>query len=158
MSVRPCLQEDSYSPGFQWPVIQTYYQKILQSVPIIFKKSLFIDRTVRWSLTEDVLEVLAPRDEELNPDGDRGSVPRQAPTGDARRSDRRARKRKSCWDQAPEGGKTVVIKPPSHWKEMRYYCSGDNDWHKLLQKILFADAVCGTHTPYRHLAEILNLF
>ena len=34
------------------------------------------------SVTEDVLEVLAPRDEELNPDGDRGSVPQHVPTGD----------------------------------------------------------------------------
>ena len=33
MSGRPCLQNESYFPGFQWPVIQTYYQKILQSVP-----------------------------------------------------------------------------------------------------------------------------
>ena len=31
ISVRPCLQGDSYSPGFQWPVIQTCYQKILQN-------------------------------------------------------------------------------------------------------------------------------
>ena len=31
MSVKACLQEDSYSPWFQWPVIPTCYQKILQS-------------------------------------------------------------------------------------------------------------------------------
>ena len=111
------------------------------------------------SVTEDVLEVLAPRDEELNPDGDRGSVPQHVPTGDAPRSDRRAKKRKSRWDEAPkEGNTTVVIKPPSHWKEMQNCCSGDNDRNELLQKILFADAVCGTHTPYLHLAKILNLF
>ena len=92
------------------------------------------------SVTEDVLEVLAPRDEELNPDGDRGSVPQHVPTGDARRSDRRAKKRKSRWDEAPkEGNTTVVIKPPRHCKEMQNCCSGDNDRNELLQKILFTD-------------------
>ena len=28
MSVRPCLQEDSYSPGFQWPVIDILSENI----------------------------------------------------------------------------------------------------------------------------------
>ena len=35
MPAIPCLQEDSYSPGFQWPVIQTCYQKILQNFSFV---------------------------------------------------------------------------------------------------------------------------
>lgn len=108
------------------------------------------------------LDIHAPFDAELNP-----TVDVCTPAGAS------ARKRKSRWDVAPE---TVAIakvpRPlpekipaqsiqPTHWEEIHNV--GGNPLmpgkmgRTLAQKILFADAICGTSTSNFILDQVINL-
>ena len=101
-----------------------------------------------------MVDVFAPQDEELNPDGTAKDV-----VG----LEKPRRKRKSRWDES-DGGRRLkvetalqkVAKPPQHWGAISVPATASPQQREILQKILFADAVCGTHTPQWKLAQVMN--
>lgn len=128
------------------------------------------------------VEVHAPYDFELNPvseEGNQNICDEQEP--DERRvvkvvpwsTNVMLGKRKTRWDSgekitakkvSTDGSKTMGNKipiKPQHWRNVQGVtgkASAESISRSLVQKILFADACCGTSTPNATLDQILRLF
>ena len=90
------------------------------------------------------VELLAPYDLELNPDGEVKENGMKRP--------------KTRWDAGPK----PQIRLPHHWREITQV-GGRPDpspeeklWREMVQKILYADAVCRTTTPTEALDLLLH--
>lgn len=121
----------------------------------------------------DVLDVHAPLDGELNPDGIILDVEgREADPGkeESRAVDGKQKcRRKSRWEDARPENICInsrvdvqqrikrIVQPPKHWEEIHLPPSVSPQKREILQKIMFADAVCGTDTPQWRLSRILAL-
>ena len=123
------------------------------------------------------LDLFAPHDPELNPEGEiKKKVPPKtllqvggkrsqqdmAPTKDSLQmvpsAKNGTKRRKTRWDARPK----PQIRLPHHWREIKHV-SGRSDpspeeklWREMVQKILYADAVCGTSTPIEALDLLLH--
>ena len=123
------------------------------------------------------LGLFAPHDPELNPEGEiKKKVPPKtllqvgrkrsqqdmAPTKDSLQmvpsEKTKAKRQKTRWDTGPRS----FVKLPGHWREMTQV-GGRPDpspeeklWREMVQKIIFADAVCGTSTPTEALHLLLH--
>ena len=124
------------------------------------------------------VELFAPYDSELNPEGEvkKEKVPPetslQAKKGRCQTNrvpgrislqgtspeKNTPRRRRTRWDASPK----PYYKPPGHWREMTQVGGRQNGsleeklWREIVQKVLYADAVCGTSTPIEALDLLLH--
>lgn len=144
---------------------------------------LSVSHVIRHSrdTMEDVLEIYAPAHEELNPISREMEPPQKRKVVMGEIKEKRTvtlmtipekRTRKSRWDCAKTGRvvkasggdiDTTCTLPsrPEHWRQMQALgLSGilaETDGQILVQKILYADACCGTSTPNWILEKIFKL-
>ena len=121
----------------------------------------------------DTLDIHAPWDKELNSEGEKQQVKNANQANEQEdsqaRTQRRSRKR-SRWDtvispedDGREAKQRLLASLPTHWQQMPPVRAGDVGSTEmgmgpdLVKRILFADAVCGTHTPHGILDKILRL-
>ena len=131
-------------------------------------------------VAEEAIDVFAPQDEELNPDGepsisavdlgthDKG--PMLKGDGEERRPAGQRKKRRTRWGagsddlmgRAEAAHQRLLENKPSHWQDVQVLGSwaqepGNEHRRELVQKILFADAICGTHTSHKRLLQVIQL-
>ena len=120
------------------------------------------------SKMDDAVELYASEDEELNP-SPQGSFVAKKPVKYADSTEEKGdgkdkvsrRRRKSRWAPAEQTGNISdeimqKLTTPHHWQEVSTFrATGLGE--TLVQKSLFADAVCGTSTPHWMLQKVLQI-
>ena len=101
---------------------------------------------------DDVVDVFTPQDEEPNPDGTAKDVAGQK---------KLRQKWESRWDEGDgqrrlkvETALQKVANSPQHWAAISVPATASTQQRHILQKILFTNAVCGTHSPQWKPAQV----
>ena len=122
----------------------------------------------------DTLDIYAPRDKELNSEGEKQQVKNANQANeeeDSQAGTQRRSRKGSRWDAVSspeddgrEAKQLLLASLRTHWQQMSPVRAGDVGSTEmgmglnLVKRILFADAVCGMHTPHGILDNMLWLW